>query len=96
LIVFGFLLADYQVLSREKLFTLSYFLPFFDLGGQLLICYICWTQGTTRELKVHFSLMPDEDGNLVLQYTPIESLLRSKLRARNSDTVGDALSEDDD
>lgn len=40
--------------------------------------------------------MPDEDGNLVLQYTPIESLLRSKLRARNSDTVGDALSEDDD
>lgn len=39
--------------------------------------------------------MPDEDGNLVLQYTPIESLLRSKLRARNSRAMSDSLSDDD-
>ena len=43
LIVLGFMLVNYHVLSREKLYTVSYFLPIFDLLGQLLICYICWT-----------------------------------------------------
>lgn len=43
LLALGYLLADYSVLSRAQLFYMNYLIPVFDLCGQLLICYICWT-----------------------------------------------------
>jgi hypothetical protein len=43
LLALGCLLADYSVVSRAQLFVMYYMIPVFDLCGQLLICYICWT-----------------------------------------------------
>jgi hypothetical protein len=60
---------------------MSFFVPVFDLGGQVLICYICWTQGSSKQMK-QFSctLVPDRNGGMRLQFTPIESVLESRMR----------------
>lgn len=67
MIVIGYIVTNEAGFPSKVRNQLSFIVPVFDLMGQVLICYICWTQGNSKQIK-QFScaLVPDRNGGMRL------------------------------
>lgn len=85
LTVIGYIVVQEKNPSSKIRTVCRFFAPIFDLCGQSLVCYICWTQGSSRKQKQFTcTLVPDRNGGMRLQFTKIESVLESKLRVKGT------------
>jgi hypothetical protein len=67
--VIAYIVFDFWFVNYTRILVMTTICGVMDLLVQLMICYICWTQGSSSQLrKFECTITEDKDGMIVLDF----------------------------